>query len=429
MTTSLLSCMNLLSQEIGDYWESTTTGSASAVIVVDSALIAKPNDWITDVSYDLITSGSLNGEERKISTSSLLTAGTLSVGTHSGSVGSGVTYQIHRLFEPSEKRRALISAAKNIYGDCYDLVWDESIVSGNWLKDGSFETWANGTSLSNWSASVIVPTQSSASSTFKHGSFSVRLAGTIGTLSQGISQFEDLKYLAGKTAVWSAQGWCNTARCLRLAISDGTTTTYSSYHDGGSSYTEHTDPLEVQAQIDDNPTEVTFKICHEIASGTSYVDDGRVISGYRDRIYIGNLGIAQNQPNEIYIEPTQYSQEEPWDTIHDWEVDESGYLHLPTSVSNDYRLRIIGKQYLDFLTTGTGSTAWSATINLDSPQTEILAAEAAVYLYTWMSMPNYESGTRRDYQDMVAYWQAQAQQRKAKFGMPAIPVTISYGFE
>lgn len=433
MATTLLNCQILLSKEIGDYWESTSSGTGSTVTVVDSALIAKPNDWITDVTYDLITSGSNNGEERKVSTSSLLTAGTYLVGTHGTTTFSGITYQLHRLFEPSEKRRALVAAAKNIFGNCYDMVWDESFVSGNWLKDGSFEVWgAGGTSATYWTASAIVPSQSSASGKFKHGAYSMLLTGTIGTVSQGIAQNEDLKYLAGKTVTVTAQGHCNTASCLRLAVSDGTTTTYSPYHDGGTAWTEdnpRNDSFYVQATIPYNPQDVTIRVIHAVAGGTSYVDDMRVIAGYRDRIYIGNLGLAQNQPNEIFIEPSYYSHEEPWIPIHDWEVDEDGYLHLPASVSNDYRLRIIGKKYLDFLSSGTSSTSWDATINLDSPQTEILVAEAATYLYTWMSLPNYESGTRQDYQGALAFWKSEAKDRKGKFGMKPIPVTNSWGHE
>lgn len=429
MTTTLQDAMVILSREIGDYWESTSTGTGSTVTVVDSALIAKPNDWITDVTYDFITSGTNNGEERKVSTASLLTAGTYLVGTHGTTTFGSVTYQLHRLFEPSEKRRALVAAARNIYGDCYDLVWDETFVSGNWLKDGSFEVWANGTSLSYWTASAVVATQSSTSNTYKHGSYSVLLAGTLGSFTQGISNNEDLKALAGKNVIWSIQARCNTASCLRLSINDGSTTSYSDYHDGGTSFTEDNNRMYVQANIDYNPTNITFGIHHQVAGGTSYADDGRVISGYRDRIYIGNLSLAQNQPYQVFVEPRYYSHQEPWVEIHDWEVDEGGYLHLPTSVPNDYRLRIIGKQYLDFLASGTSSTAWTATINIDSPQTEILVAEAAVYLYTWMSMPNYESGTRQDYQGMIGFWKDEAKRRKSKFGMPSLSPTVSWGRE
>ncbi|KKN78434.1 hypothetical protein LCGC14_0349660 [marine sediment metagenome] len=431
MTTTLLNCEVILSKQIGDYWEGTTTSASGAITIVDTALIRFPDDWITDVSYDMVTSGSRSEEERKIShANSSVSTGTLSVGTHGGSIASGVTYRVHRLFEASEKRRALITAAKNIFPECYDMVWDESLVTGNWLYDGSFEIWDSaGTALSNWVANTVTVTKTTTNGLFKHGLTSAKLSTAAGTLSQGYTENDDLKFLAGKTVRFSVQGHCDTADCLRLVVSDGTTDSFSSYHDGGTAWTENNLPLEVIATIDYNPTEVTFKIVHEVTAATSYVDDARVISDYRGRLYIGHLGIHQNRPYRVEVEPENYSNQEPWIGIHDWEVDEDGYIYFTTQLRSDYRLRIVGPAILDFLSSGTSSESWSATINLNSPQTEILAAEAAVYLYTWMSMPNFESGTREDYQQMLAYWEDKARKKKGKYGMPILPITISWGHE
>lgn len=431
MTITLLNAEVILSKDLGDFWEGTTTSATASTTVTDTALQAKANDWITDATYDMITSGSRNEEERKVSSLDN-TSGAMTVLAHGGSVASGVTYRVHRLFEASEKRRALIEAASNIYPDCYDLVWNEEIVSGNWLKDGSFERWTTTTNLTDWVETGVTCTLVSAEGLFKHGSASAQLTTAIGSLSQGITQNDDLKFLAGKAVTLTAQGWCSTASCLRLSVYDGTTRTYSSYHDGGTSWTQdnpRNDSFYLQATIDYNPTEVTIQVHHEIAGGTSRVDDVRLISGYRDRLYIGNLGLPQNVPANIYIEPTYYSHEQPWDTIHDWEIDEAGYLHLPTSVPNDRRLRIIGQAYLDFLSSGTPSTSWSATINLGTQEAHILTAEAARWLYSQMSMPNFETGRREEYQNALSYWNAEVKRRKGKFGMPTIPITNSWGHE
>ena len=63
-----------------------------------------------------------------------------------------------------------------------------------------------------------------------------------------------------------------------------------------------------------NATDITFKIYHAVAAPgqASYVDDGRVISGHRGKLYIGNLGLAQDKPHKVEIEPTSYSQDEEW---------------------------------------------------------------------------------------------------------------------
>ncbi|KKK50594.1 hypothetical protein LCGC14_3123460, partial [marine sediment metagenome] len=64
---------------------------------------------------------------------------------------------------------------------------------------------------------------------------------------------------------------------------------------------------------------------------------------------------------------------------------------------------------LDFLASGVSSTAWTATININSPQTDILVAQAALYLYTWMSIPNFDSGTTERFQQMMGFWQGELQ--------------------
>ena len=236
--------------------------------------------------------------------------------------------------------------------------------------------------------------------------------------------------MRGRNATFITQGWCDTASALRLSINDGATQTYSSYHDGDSAWTQRNprnDGFYVTQFIDYNPTEVTFTIHHESASAISYVDDARAISDYRGRLYIGHLGLARDRPHQVLIEPNYYSQEEDWLRLRDYKIDKDGYLYIPTTYPNDYRLRIRGIGYLDFLASGVSSTAWTATIDLDAPQIEILVAQAALYLYTWMAVPNFDSGTTVEYKEMIGYWKQELAERIAKFHMIAPSATIHWG--
>jgi len=56
MTTTLLNAEILLSKEIGDYWSSATTsaGATDYTTLVDTALKAKDEDWVTDGAFDYI---------------------------------------------------------------------------------------------------------------------------------------------------------------------------------------------------------------------------------------------------------------------------------------------------------------------------------------------------------------------------------------
>jgi hypothetical protein len=422
MSTSMLNAEIALSKELADYWASTTTsaGAAGGTTLVDTALKAKANDWITDEAYDYIAEGTYNEEERKISSLDN-SSGTLTVLAHGGQIASGTDYRVHRLFSASDKRRALIAAARRVFPALFKEVLDVSLVSGNWLLDGSFERWTDSTTPAIWTVTTCTATRTSTAGYVRHGTYSCKIDTLAGTVSVNISNNTDLQLLRGRSATFTIQSHCDTADCLRISINDGSTQTYSEYHDGDSSWTEdnpRNDNMYVTQYIDPNATQVTLTIHHGVAAATSYVDDARLISSPRGKLYIGHLGLAQNRPHTIEIEPEYYSQQEPWQVVRDYTIDKDGYLYLPTNYLVDRRLRIKGIGYLDFLdSSGDSSDDWDSTIAVDSPQLDILVAEAAVYLYTQMSLPNYETGDRKQFQESMAYWKQEAVDRKAKFGM------------
>ncbi len=428
MSTTLLAAEQELSKQIGDFWASTTTsdGAAGGTTLIDSALMAKQNDWITKESYDFLTEEPVSTAaiyEERLITGLSNTAGTLTVLAHgtggTGQIASGIDYEVHRLFSPSEKRRALIAAARMAYPHIFKEIRDESLISGNWLKDGSFEIWTSSTALTNWTTTTSTIAQTSTAYYFKHGAYSCKIITAAGNIKQSVTNYDDLKRLAGKSVTFTVQGWCDTASCLRIAIYDGTTYTYSDYHDGADAWTENNDPLTVTATIKDNPSVIEFIIYHAVAAGISYVDDARVISGDNGKTYIANLGLARNRPHKVLIERSDYSTLEPWFPLRGITYDTTnGYMFLPGNVPADYRLRVVGIGYLDFLTSaGVSSDTWTNTIAIDKPQLDILIAQAALYLYTEVSMPNFTQGTREKYMEMMGFWKQELMERIAKFSM------------
>ena len=436
MTTSILNAEILLSKALGDFWSSLTTGTGSSLTnIQDTALKAKANDWITDETYIMITDSTADNstdEEERKATALDNSTGDLTVLALSGDPGDGKVYRIHRVFTASEKRRAIVHAAKAIYPHLFKEVRDESMVSGNWLKDGSFEIWSSSSSLTYWTASTSTIAKTTTLPYYKHGKTSCKIDTAAGFVYQDIALWGDLKKLAGKTVTFTVQGWCDKASCLRLGILyDGTNLTYSDYHDGDSAWTKNNDPLSVQYTIDDNPTDIEFRIYHAVAAGTSYVDDARVIGPDGARIYIGDLGLAQNSPIQVLQEQSDYSFKEPWIPIRGWTLDSTnGYLYIPASIQNDYRLRILGTGYLDFYDTSDAvGTDWADTIALDSPQTEVLVAEAAVYLCNQMIVPNFTSGESERWIRALGYWKGELIERRMKYGMEPPPLHADWGLE
>jgi len=388
MSTSLLNCEVLLSKRIGDYYSSTTTsaGNSSGTTIVDTNLYSYPDNWLQSQSHlmwDMITSGDQDEEERRILSKN---NDTLTVLAHGGQIDSAVTYRIHRLYSPTDKKNALIYACKSAFPFIHNRIEDKSLVSGNWLKDGSFEIWTDSTDLTYWNESTVTATQTSTSPYYFHGSYSCKLDTATGYLEQSIDQWDDLKHLQDKSVTFSIRGWCDTASCLRIGVYDGTDTTYSSYHAGDSAWTD--DPIEVTVNIPSNPKDISFRVYLDDAGGTAYIDDARVISNGYPRIYIDNLGL--DVPHSVSYETSDYTNN--WIQIKGIEYND-GYMVLPSYVPVDRRLKIDGIGYLDFLSSGTSSTSWDATVDIDSPQTEILVTYAAIYLLENSILPQQDTGS------------------------------------
>jgi hypothetical protein len=433
VSTSLQNAEILLSKEMNDYFSSTTTsaGDSTGLNLKDTALADKDDEWA--IGYDQIVLGTgvaPDEEERRIK-GLISNDGTLGLKrAHTTQVASSSAYRIHRLFSASEKRLALIHAAKAGYPHIFQEVRDESRVSGNWAKDGALNVWTSSTVLTYWTASGVTSTKTTTLPYYKHGTKSAKLDTAAGYIYQDITLNADLQKLAGKTVTFSAQGWCDTASCLRLGILyDGTNLTYSSYHDGDSAWTEDSDPLEIEYKIDDNPTNISFRVYHAVAAGTSYVNDLRIIGPDGARIYIGDLGLVKNEAHQVFLERSNYSNAEPWYLIHGVTYDRTnGYMHIPDWVSKDFRLRIKGVKYLNFYdTSGDVGTDWADTIALDSPQTEILVAEAAVYLCRQMTTPDDSESETTKWGNSLADWMRELNERRQKYGMEMPEVTVNWG--
>lgn len=271
MSSTLYSCKNSLSKDIGDGLAGTTTSAGTATTLVDASLMAKANDFITDNSWVFLTSEPAGSaaiyDERKVQSLDN-TTGTLTCLAFAAAPGTGITYDLNRLFSPTQQNEALVYAAKSGYPWIHKPILDISLT-----------------------VTANAPTKD-----------------------------------------------------------------------------------------------------------------------------ISTIGFAQNQPTQVeYCELPSVTYP-IWTIIRDWRVTTAGILYLPSSMPAS-TLRLTGMGYLDFLLTGAVSTAWTATIALDNPQTQILTAEAAIYLYNQMA-GSYTTGGREYATERLAWWVNERNKRRLQFGMP-----------
>ena len=425
MSATLEECLIELSKQTEDYWSSTATsdGNVGGTTIVDTELSQKADDWVADMTaYDRIMSGTYDLEERKVSS---LASGTLTTLAHGGKILNDVEYEIHRIASASEKRRALIWALRASFPVLHKRIQDESKVIGNWLRNGSFDQWASASYPDYWRVATVTATKSTTEPYVKFGSACCKLDTAAGYMYSTNTLVPDLQELAGQTVTFSIQAWCDTASALRLAVYDGTDTTYSDYHPGTSDWTKNSEPLEVTATIADTPTSVDFRVYLASAAATAYVVDARVIGPMRHKVYIGDLGLDNDTPHFVSVERSSFSQTEPWRRIS-FKVDGAGYLHYASGLKN-LRMRIEGQARLDFLASGVASELWTATVAINAAQLDYLVALAAYYLYRQKSLPTLSTGDRKPFAEARDGWQMEYMRRARSAGMAQLPTGVDWG--
>ncbi|GAI24981.1 unnamed protein product, partial [marine sediment metagenome] len=211
MSTTLKDCRILLSKELGDYWASTTTATATPTTteLTDAALKAKADDWITDEAYDLIiTTGSNEHEECKILKLDN-DSGLLTVFAHTATIDAGVDYEIHRLLTASEKRLALIHAAKAAFPHIFKQIRDENKTAEDWLRNGGQEEWAKTTYADYWRVSDCTAAENITAPYYYRGATSAQLSGSSGYYYQSNSEVPELMELAGKSVTFKCKGYAS----------------------------------------------------------------------------------------------------------------------------------------------------------------------------------------------------------------------------
>ena len=123
-----------VSQDIGDYWKSVTTGAGSAATLVDKELINEDDDdFVTDRSQIHMLGGAASGESAGFDTK---VGDTLTVKTSadfSASTGSASSYEVHRLFTRKEKEDAITRALEAIYPSLFLIAKEEVTIVADQL--------------------------------------------------------------------------------------------------------------------------------------------------------------------------------------------------------------------------------------------------------------------------------------------------------
>jgi len=306
MATNVLSTLiDRLSQNVGDYFESTvTTALTTSTSVVCTPLGNYRNrDGYFARRWLYVTDYANIGEYRKVSTDTASTNTLVVLGSNfSSDTANLATFQLHR-YDRNNKIRAINKAARQVYSYLFRLVRNQDLISNNILPNASFEDWSVATYPDYWTNQTNL-TSSLVSTTagtylFSGKSVAVKASANNGYLSIKSDTYPQLLDLMGKSVslyCWAQPGTANDAAIvIYTKQADGTAQTLTSTT---ASPAGEFALLKLEDQtLNDDLVEVEIRLKVATSGGTVYFDNARLY-GTDTRRYVLPLDF-QNPMAEI----------------------------------------------------------------------------------------------------------------------------------
>lgn len=258
---------------MGDRLTATTTsaGNAGGTTLVSTALPDEDfggDDEAFNSFWVLITSGTNNGEIRRVARTSGYTAstGTLTVTrAFTAQVATSVTFELHR-YDPRIKHMAINRALNHVWPHIFREVIDESLVVDNLLLNADFET-ASGGAPTEWTGSSLTITQST--TRVIHGTNSANLVTTAANATYRQTLTVNINELTGKSVRFGVWVYSTVASHVRARIRyDGTNYFNSAYHSGNDQW----ELLTAEGTFPSTTTEVVAEIQFVVNTTTAQVD-------------------------------------------------------------------------------------------------------------------------------------------------------------
>lgn len=408
-TTTKTVLRQRLSEKLGDYFASTTTGAGGTTSAVDASLpnheLGVNDDGFNELYILSTTAGNGLGQFRRILDYVASTVTISWTQAMSAAVGSGGTYEIHRI-NPSLKHQALAMAIRELFPQGSQRgLWlplrNETLIVDNLLSNSDFETFSGG--FTGWTE-VGSPTVTQDTTRYMHGASSAKViaGGSAGQQTQTIDASSgasalNLKELAGRSVTVKMWAWASAASAARLRLDwDGSDIDNGAYHAGNQEW----ELLEVTGTVPDAATQV--KVIQETAANqTAWWDLGwAYVNGHHLYRYTIPTAFLRG-PQQVWVQAE---------------------IHRPDGVYVPYHYgvglapgTILRLQGMGALTTFTDATAETATMELGQPQVELVAAYAAYCFYRSLAQAQGQQARIR-FGELAAQFRAEAENLR-RFGM------------
>jgi hypothetical protein len=290
---------------------------------------------------------------------------------------------IYLYTEENQRRYTIPTSINRVYqvrlSDEVSTDSDENILESEDLNP-NFEEWTGTTTCDHWTASNVTLAHNDDEDFVwddDHSCECLVAATTTGTLTNTITNFA---YYSGMKMSFKIMAYCGVASRLRASISDGTTTTYSSYHSGNG-----WEELTVSAVMQATPTAVTV--------GAYLLSGATAVTFYLDSAI---LTMGQNAVN---------AGERP---VYNWKQADT-VLELPYTPAMNQRIHLIGQGYL------TAISADTDTMEVSEQHLPLLYEQALVILYQKERKPQQQT---KDTDSKLAYHMGRVNELKRTCSMP-----------
>mgnify|MGYP005817988551 CR=1 FL=1 len=403
-TTARSEIRQLVSEDDGDFYESTTSsaGGASGETIIDTATqdLTEVDDGIQ--GWYILTSGSNSGDIRRIKATSGYTqsSGTITpTRAHSAQIATSVTYEIHSI-DPVDKHVAINRALEQCFSlGLYLPIRDETLIVNDHLANSDFETFSGG--FNSWTE-VGSPTVTQETTIVFHGSQSAKVvaSGAAGQLTQAPTI--NISEVTGKSVFFWRWVYATAVSTARVRLDwDGSAFDNSEYHSGNDQW----ELLKAEGSVPNSATQVKV-ICEVADGGTAYFagPGGLMIPDYR-----GNI-VRYTMPTSIIALHSVLMQQNE-DHIDD-------YIRIPKTIGpvSGRFLRLIGRNYL------TRPATDSAFTEVDGPRLSVVVAKALEILYRLRAGKTLDADEKRDLLAQAVQWQQEAADRASQPGVRMDPM-------
>ena len=418
---TLLSLIQNLQEENGDYLAvSTTTNIAASNALISTTLrqFDEARNGYFD-SWTVYLNTTYNPSiERKVGL-----PGTTTYATASGTLSiAGPGFQPESETQPfsltryprTQYKNAILEAIKRIYPAIHKRLDVQTLVTGNQLPDGSFESWSSTSALTHYTNSGTGTLLKTSTNTYlRNGVYCAKFtAGAANDYFYITSKtYPGLLDLQGKTVslyCWAYPEVADDAFIVIYTIQkDGTAQTLTSTTTCEAAYKTKL-VLENQT-LNDNLDEIQIRFKVTTNAAYTYFDDACLFSGTLEEYLLpddfidGHVSQVQVQTSG-HLDPICYDLNPfitgNYEEVSNFNVVNSGgykYIQIPT-YPNKRRIRLIGTGALETLSADTD------TLTIDSEKVPLLIALAKYIFWKRNAMPVSSQATDKVlYTSMDAY--------------------------